>query len=114
MIDTTQVFHSGHEQGDIVIRALSSITSEQVDAIGHIVRASMQPWDFQMMTDYDGYVSILIEPSTVSDEQRAFFISGTAQHLELAETQGDSLASIVTFSTIDAIELRLTELLRSQ
>jgi hypothetical protein len=111
MINTVQLPHAASNQDHIVVRALSSITSEQADTIAQIVHASRHPWDIQAVDDYDGYQSILIEPATRSDEQKALFISGTAQRLELFEAQDDDLALIGTFADAEMLGARLARLL---
>ena len=111
MINTFQLPHAASNQDHIVVRALSSITSEQADTIAQIVHASGQSWDVQAIDDYDGYQSILIEPALRSDEQKALFISGTAKRLELFEAQDDDLAPIGTFTDTEMLEARLVGLL---
>ena len=111
MINTFQLPQAAFNQDHIVVRALSSITSEQADTIAQIVHASGQFWDVQAVDDYDGYQSILIEPAIRRDEQKALFISGTAQRLELFEAQNDDLALIGTFAGTEMLGARLAGLL---
>ena len=65
----TQLPRDAINQDLATIRALSSITSQQADTIAQAVQASGRAWDVQTIDDYDGYLSILIEPS-VSDRNR--------------------------------------------
>lgn len=111
MINTSTLSQAASNQDQIVVRALSSITAEQADTIALIVHASGQAWDVQTVDDYDGYQSILIEPTIRSDEQKALYISGTAQRLELFEAQDDDLALIGTFAGTETLGARLTGLL---
>ena len=80
MINTFQLPHAASNQDHIVVRALSSITSEQADTIAQIVHASSGPsWDIQTVDDYDGYQSILIEPAIRSDGKRALTAADLAR-----------------------------------
>lgn len=111
MINTFQLSQAAFNQDHIVVRALSSITSEQADTIAQIVHASGQSWDVQAVDDYDGYQSLLIEPAISNDEQKALFISGTAQRLELFEAQDDDLALIGIFAGTELLGAQLIKLL---
>ena len=111
MINTSQLSKAACNQDHIVVRALSSITAEQADTIALIVHASGQAWDVLAVDDYDGYCSILIEPTIHSDEQKNFFISGTVQRLELFEAQDDDLALLDTFAGTEMLGARLSRLL---
>ena len=111
MINAFQLSLAAFNQDHVVVRALSSITSEQADTIAQIVHASGQSWDVHTVDDYDGYQSILIEPAIRSNEQKALFISGTAQRLELFEAQDDDLALIGTFAGTEMLGARLAGLL---
>ena len=111
MINTTQTLHDAIDQGQLVIRALSSITSEQASAIAAVVRASSKLWDVHAVDDYDGYLSLLIESAIIGDDQKAIFISGTMRRIEMARIQDDHLQSIGTFTDAEALGAQLTELL---
>ena len=65
----------------------------------------------QTTDDYDGYLSILVEPIVQHDEQKSFFISGTAHTLELFESYDDTLTKLDNFNTADAISAKLIELI---
>ena len=111
MINTIQMPRAAYDQNLVVIRALSSITSEQAGTIAQVVRASAQLWDIQAVDDYDGYLSILIEPFVSGDEQKPLFISGTAQNLELFEAQDDDLTLINAFYGMESLVAQLNGLL---
>ena len=111
MINTFQLSQAAFNQDDIIVRALSSITSEQANTIAQIVHASGQSWDVQPVDDYDGYQSILIKPGIRSNEQKALFISGTAQRLELFEARDDDLALVGTFAGTEMLGAQLAGLL---
>ena len=93
------------------IRALSSITPQQADIIARAVQASGLAWKTQTTDDYDGYLSILVEPLTPNDKQSFFFISGTTQHLELFEACDDDMTSVASFSDVEAVSARLLDLI---
>ena len=96
------------------IRALSSITLEQAGIIAKAIQASGFAWSIQTADDYDGYLSILIEPTVQCNKQRSFFIAGTAQHLELFDARDDAITSVASFSDIEAILTRLLDLIGQQ
>ena len=111
MIVNTTPSQDTVNQGSIIIRALSSITLEQADTITQAVRASGQSWNIETFDDYDGYLSILLEPSLDDDRVPAFFIGGTAQHLELFEVHGDDILAIASFSQAVQLSARLSSLI---
>ena len=98
----------------VAIRALNSITSQQAEIIDKVVQASGLGWVTQTNDDYDGYLSILIEPSTNSETQKTFFISGTMQCLELFEAQDDNLVAIASFNNVEATSTQLLKLIARQ
>ena len=97
-----------------LVRALTSITSKQADTVAAVARASEQSWNVQVGDDYNGYRFILIEAVGHGDEQKSFFIAGTAQHLELLEGKDESLALIGTFTDMKVLETCLSGLLGPQ
>lgn len=101
-----------HDQA--TVRALNGITSKQADTIASIARASGQEWDVQTVDDYDGYRFILLETVGHGDEQKSFFVAGTAQRLELFASKDESLALIGTFTDIKALEACLAGLVQPQ
>ncbi len=96
------------------IRALSSITSRQAETIAQAVQTCGTAWDVQVNDDYDGYLSILVEPTDHGNEQKAFFIAGTTHRLELLEAHEDRLIEIANFSDAEAISTKLLELIVQQ
>src|ERR1700712_1528552 len=98
MMTSTQLSRDAINQNLATIRALSSITSQQTDTIVQAVQASGRAGDVQTIDDYDGYLSILIESSVSDDEQKTFFVSGAAQHLELSEVDGDNMKFVAIFN----------------
>ena len=114
MINIDLTIDDGLTHDAALVRALNSITSNQVDAIIGIARASGQEWDVQAADDYDGYRFVLIETAGHGDEQKSFFVAGTAQRLELFETKDESPALIETFSTMAGLKSQLTRLVESK
>ncbi len=102
------------EQTLVTIRALSSLTSSDVDMLSCAVNRLTTGWMVQTCDDYDGYLSILIEPTVHDDKQKAFFISGTAQHLELFEVHDDNLIPVADFSDVEGLSVQLLDLIARQ
>jgi hypothetical protein len=98
-------------QHSVTIRALSSITPQQANIIVQAVRASGLDWVAQTTDDYDGYLSILVEPAAPDDNQKSYFISGTTQKFELFETQDDNLVALASCSDVTEISTILFNLI---
>ena len=110
---TTEPFPSVFSQVPGLVPALSSITPQQVDTIARTIQATGRTWYIQTSGDYDGYLSILIEPR-VGDEQKTFFVSGTAHCLELAHVKDDDMTSIGSFTGVEELNARLLDLMGKQ
>lgn len=114
MITMTHPTHSAVACDQAIVRALNSITLVQAGIITAIARTSGQDWDVQAVDDYDGYRSILMETAIDGGKQKAFFIAGTAQRLELFETIDDCMALIGIFTDIATLKTQLTRLVGLQ
>ena len=114
MMFVTQPSQDTISQDLAIIRALSSITSQQADTIVQAVQASGRAWNVQTSDDYDGYLSILIEPSVSDSKQKFFFISGAASHLELFEAYDDDMMSLAKFNDVEELSARLLDLISQQ
>ncbi|RYE97255.1 MAG: hypothetical protein EOO77_39375 [Oxalobacteraceae bacterium] len=114
MINETNLTDDVFTHDLALIPALNSITSHQMDTVADIARASGQEWAVQAGDDYDGYRFILLESVGHDDEQKNFFVAGTAQRLELFEGKEESLALIGTFTDMKALQARLAGLLDRQ
>ena len=101
-----------HEQA--LVPALNGITSKQTETVAAIARASEQDWNVQAGNDYDGYRFILIETAGHGDEQKSFFVAGTAQRLELFKSKDETLALIGTFTDMKTLGICLSGLLGPQ
>ena len=111
---TVQLFWDIANEYFIIVRALRSITAQQAEKITQAVQACDRAWEVQTIDDYDGYLSIFVEPIVQSDKQKSFFISGTAERLELFDAQGDNLVAIASFNDVEAISARLLILIAQQ
>ena len=109
-MDTSQLYQD-LDQGPVTIRALHSLTQQQAAIIAHAVAAVAPHWTVQTCDDYDGYLSIMVEPAGPSPEQPAYYISGTIGRIELAEAQGDDLNTIACFHDVRELATRLAEIL---
>lgn len=114
MITMTHPIQSAVTRDQAIVRAVNSINLEQAGIIAGIAQTSGQDWDLQVVDDYDGYRAILIETTVYGDEQKGFYIAGTAQRLELFETHDDCVALVGTFTDIEALSARLTGLVGPQ
>ena len=114
MMTTSQPPRDTANLDPATIRALSSITSQQAETIARAVRAAEPAWEVQFIDDYDGYLSILIAPSVSDDEQKSFFISGSAQRLELFEAIDDSMSLVESFSDVEDLSAQLLSIMAQQ
>ena len=99
------------DQGPMIVRALSSITRQQAAVITQAAAACGPDWIVQTCNDYDGYLSIMIEPADRSSKQSDYYISGTASRIELAEIQNESLNALERHHDAAKIATRLAEIL---
>ena len=96
-----QTFPMQHPQEtSATIRALSSLTRRDADAVRATLRASTCSYALQEHDDYDGYLSFLLTPA---DETRpSYMVAGRTGAVDLAELQGDDMAALGTFPSIGA------------
>lgn len=87
------------------IRALSSLTRRDADAVRATVRAAAVDHSVQEHDDYDGYLSLLITPA--DDARSSFMVAGRTGAVEVAELHGDDLVKVGTFPSIGAAMLVL-------
>jgi len=86
---------------------LSSITPQQAETIIRAIQTGSYDCDVQTFDDYNGYLSVLIEPRTLGNDIPAYFITGTKQHLELLKAHNDDLTPIAAFSDIGDLSAEL-------
>ena len=94
-------------QEEATLRALSSITPQQAETLIRALQAGSHAWDVRTIDDYDGYMSVLIEPKTLGGDMPAYFVAGTKQHLELLKAHNDDLTPIAVFSDIGELSAEL-------
>jgi hypothetical protein len=100
-----KTMHGSHTVCDlgqtlVTIRALSSLTSQNAHTIARTIAALDDGWSVQTWDDYDGYLSILIEPPDQATAQPSYVISGTIQRIELAKLRGDELITLGAFDSV--------------
>ena len=104
-----------HENLDsATIRALSSITSDQVEIIVQAVGATGLGWDVQTTDDYDGYLSILIASTASADKKTSFFVAGTMQRLKLFKAYDDNIRLVASFNDLEDLTVVLLDLIARQ
>ena len=112
------MMHNGHplchhSQAPVVIRALHSLTAQTADTIGRMIADLDGGWSVQTWDDYDGYLSILIEPVHQDPAQPSYFISGTVKRIELAKLCGDEMITLGAF-TVHTVADQVVRLLQAQ
>ena len=109
-MDTSQCVQN-LEQGPVTIRALHSLTQQQAAIITRVVAVVAPRWSVQSCDDYDGYLSVMVEPVGPSPEQPTYYISGTINRIELAEVRQDTFTALACFNDISAVATRLAKIL---
>jgi hypothetical protein len=98
--------------GPAVVRALSSMRVAEIALITDVVADVSDRWSVHTHDDYDGYLSILVEPAGSDHACRpSYLVSGTANHIELDQVRGDKLSTMAAFETMPAAAARLVSLL---
>ena len=82
------------------IRALSSLTRRDADAVRATVRAAATHHSVQEHDDYDGYLSLLITPE--NDVRPSYMVAGRTGAVDVAELCGDEMTTVGTFPSIGA------------
>jgi hypothetical protein len=99
------------EQGPVTIRALRSLTGDAFQALSDAIAELQGGWILERHDDYDGYLSLLISPTSEINAP-TYFISGQLGHIELAQFQGDELHALGRFKDIEATTAELVRALR--
>src|SRR5579875_3792876 len=81
------------------IRALHSLRVKDAETVQHAIAYVPSDWSVQSFDDYDGYLSILVEPRDNSG-QPAYLISGTTKQVEMASVHGDDLYTVGRFGMV--------------
>ena len=110
--------HNGYplchpSQAPVVVRALHSLTAQNADTIGRTIAELDRGWAVQTWDDYDGYLSILIEPVDQDAAQPSYSISGTVKRIELAKLCGDEMITLGAF-TVQTVADQLVRILQAQ
>jgi hypothetical protein len=71
-----------------------------VDAVHTTIRVAACSYTVHEHDDYDGYLSLLLMPADRTHP--SFMVAGRTGAVELAELQGDDMASLGTFPSIGA------------
>ncbi|MDP9095252.1 MAG: hypothetical protein M3N26_01630 [Pseudomonadota bacterium] len=85
---------------DTSIRALSSLTRRDADAVRSTVRAAATGYTVQEHDDYDGYLSLLVTPA--DDAGVSYVVAGRTGTIDVALLENDDMASLGTFPSIGA------------
>lgn len=85
---------------DTSIRALSSLTRRDADAVRSTVRAAATDYTVQEHDDYDGYLSLLVTPG--DDTGSCYVVAGRTGAVDVASLQNDDMTSLGTFPSIGA------------
>ena len=88
------------EPTEATIRALSSLTRRDADAVRATARAAARGHTVQEHDDYDGYLSLLVIPA--HENRPSYMVAGRTGAVDLAELEGDDFAAIGTFPSIGA------------
>lgn len=92
--------HRANSSTGATIRALSSLTRRDVDAVRATIRAAACSYTAQEHDDYDGYLSLLLTPA--DETHPSYMVAGRTGAVDIAELQGDDMAALGTFPSIGA------------
>ena len=91
------------------IRALRSLRLRDAEIITQVVGPIGGAWTVQTFDDYDGYLSILVEPCSQGAEQRpSYLVSGKTGNAELIAVDGDQCQTLGHFGDIYGLAAELT------
>jgi hypothetical protein len=112
MINARYVSDS-YDVGPAVIRALSSLTHDHANQIAQAVAAGAPDWEIDRLDDPNGYLAIFVSLKDDMDARPTYWISGTAQRIELSEHHSDTLRELGPFDSpeqaIDALLVALKQ-----
>lgn len=98
MVHTFPMHHA--QDTTATIRAFSSLTRRDANSVRATLRAAACSYTVQEHDDYDGYLSLLVVPA--DDVRASYMVAGRTGAVDLAELQGDDMASLGTFPSIGA------------
>ena len=108
MVQTFPMTDSQNTTG-ATIRAFSSLTRRDANAVRATMRAAAASYTVQEHDDYDGYLSLLLTPA--DDTRPSYMVGGRTGAVDIAELQGDDMAALGTFPSIGAAMALLRPLL---
>ena len=109
----SQIACGPFEQTSALIRALDSLWAGDAYLITNMVEAKNGRWSVQTGDDYDGYLFLLIEPTSENECLPSYLISGKTGQLELAAIDGDQCKTLGRFSETEDLVSDLTIRLQS-
>ena len=108
MVQTFPMTHP-HDSTSAAIRAFSSLTRRDANAVHATLRAAACSYTVHEHDDYDGYLSLLLTPA--EDSRPSYMVAGRTGAVDVAELQGDDMAALGTFPGIGAAMAVLRPLL---
>lgn len=103
MLNTSQTFIN-QETLPVAVRALRSITQDQVRTAVQALSAHDDLWIVDQHVDYDGYLSLVI---THHVHIATFVISGTVDRIEIAVLREEELQPLGVYQTFDEALLQI-------
>lgn len=101
------------DMGPVIIRALQSLTKSHMESVAKAVAALPTEWSLNVHDDYDGYLSVIIEP--VGHDSATFLLSGTTEKIEVCKLDHDDrMLKCGSFNTIEAATVQLQTLLTEE
>ncbi len=88
------------EQRTAPVRALSSLTRRDADAVRAAVRAAGATHVIEEHDDYEGYLSLLLTASEAGAS--SYLVAGRTGAVELAVLRGDDMTALGTFASTEA------------
>lgn len=99
MVQTLSM-HCSSDPTQATIRALSSLTRRDADAVRATARAAARGHTVHEHDDYDGYLSLLVTPA--HESRSSYMVAGRTGAVDIAELHGDDFTAIGTYSSIGA------------
>lgn len=98
------------DMGPVTIRALRSLTKSHMESVARAVAALPTEWSLDVHDDYEGYLSVIIEPA--GHGSATFLLSGTTEQIDVCKLdRDDQMLNCGSFNTIGAATAQLQTLL---
>ena len=101
--------HQPQASASATIRAFTSLTRRDADAVRNTLRAAACCYSANEHDDYDGYLSMLLTPA--DEAHPSYMVGGRTGAVDIAELQGDDMAALGTYPSIGAAMAVLRPLL---